>query len=285
MMRVHRLNSDEKGAAMERNLDPRQLMGRTLIGRGGDRIGTIGQVFLDDQSGVPEFVTVRTGLFGSRQSFVPLADAQVSGDDVSVPYDKETIKGAPNLDEDTHLSEEEEQRLYDYYQSTTSVSGSGLSRDKSDVRSRQGRSTGRASGADTDEAMTRSEEQVRVGTERVERGRARLRKYVVTEQVQQTVPVTREEVRVEREPITGENVDEAMRGPDISEAEHEVVLTEERPVVQKETVPVERVRLTKDTVTDEAEVTEDVAKEEIETEGVEGVADKPRGRREGPGRR
>jgi uncharacterized protein (TIGR02271 family) len=285
MMRMHRLNSDEKGAAMERNLDPRQLMGRTLIGRGGDRIGTIGQVFLDDQSGVPEFVTVRTGLFGSRQSFVPLADAQVSGDDVSVPYDKETIKGAPNLDEDTHLSEEEEQRLYDYYQSTTSVSGSGWSRDKSDVRSRQGRSTGRPSGTDTDEAMTRSEEQVRVGTERVERGRARLRKYVVTEQVQQTVPVTREEVRVEREPITGENVDEAMRGPDISEAEHEVVLTEERPVVQKETVPVERVRLTKDTVTDEAEVTEDVAKEEIETEGVEGVADKPRGRGEGPGRR
>jgi uncharacterized protein (TIGR02271 family) len=280
MMRMHRLNSDEKGAAMERNLDPRQLMGRTLIGRGGDRIGTIGQVFLDDQSGVPEFVTVRTGLFGSRQSFVPLADAQVSGDDVSVPYDKETIKGAPNLDEDTHLSEEEEERLYDYYRSTTTSS-----RGKSDMRSRQGRSTGRPSDTDTDEAMTRSEEQVRVGTERVERGRARLRKYVVTEQVQQTVPVTREEVRVEREPITGENVDEAMRGPDISEAEHEVVLTEERPVVQKETVPVERVRLTKDTVTDEAEVTEDVAKEEIETEGVEGVADKPRGRRDMPGRR
>jgi stress response protein YsnF len=73
-----------------------------------------------------------------------------------------------------------------------------------------------------------------------------------------------------------DNVDEAMRGPDISEAEHEVVLTEERPVVQKETVPVERVRLTKDTVTDEAQVTEEVAKEQIETEGVEDRADKTR---------
>ena len=126
--------------------------------------------------------------------------------------------------------------------------------------------------------MTRSEQQVRVGTERVERGRARLRKYVVTEQVQQTVPVTREEVRVEREPITEDNVDDATRGPDISEAEHEVVLTEERPVVQKETVPVERVRLSKDAVTDEAQVSEEVAKEQIETEGVEG-SEPERGRR------
>jgi uncharacterized protein (TIGR02271 family) len=261
------------------NLDPARLMGRTLIDRDGEKIGTVGQVFLDDQTGVPEFATVRTGLFGSRQSFVPLAEAKMAGDEVSVPYDKETIKGAPNFDEDTHLSEQEEQQLYDYYRLSysDSVSSSGLPPGRRRGESRVSEPTAR-----TDDAMTRSEEQVRVGTERVERGRARLRKYVVTEQVQQTVPVRREEVRVEREPITSDNVDEAMRGPEISEAEHEVVLAEERPVVEKETVPVERVRLAKDSVTDEAQVTEEVAKEQIETEG---VTDETRGRGDRGGRR
>jgi uncharacterized protein (TIGR02271 family) len=279
MTRSHHLKPDSKGAAMQSNLDPSRLIGRTLIGRGGEKIGTIGQVFLDDQTGVPEFATVRTGLFGSRQSFVPLAQAQMSGDDVSIPYDKDTIKEAPNLDEDTHLSEQEEQQLYEYYglRYSEGVAGSALPTGERDVRSREDQFAARKdSRTGTDEAMTRSEEQVRVGTERVQRGRARLRKYVVTDEVQQTVPVTREEVRVEREPITSDNVDDAMRGPDISEAEHEVVLTEERPVVQKETVPVERVRLAKDTVTDEAQVTEEVAKEQIETEGVEDVAEKTR---------
>jgi uncharacterized protein (TIGR02271 family) len=88
----------------------------------------------------------------------------------------------------------------------------------------------------------------------------------VTENVTKTVPVTREEVRIEREPITGENRDDALAGPEISEAEHEVTLHEETPVVEKETVPVERVRLGTDTVTEEETVSEQVRKEEIETD-------------------
>jgi len=115
--------------------------------------------------------------------------------------------------------------------------------------------------------MTRSEEQLKVGTEQVETGRARLRKHVVTEQQTVTVPVSREEVRVEREPITDANRDQAVAGPDISEEEHEVVLTEERPVVQKEAVPVERVKLAKESVTEDHQVSEQVRKEQIETEG------------------
>ena len=96
--------------------------------------------------------------------------------------------------------------------------------------------------------------------------RARLRKYVVTEHVQRTVPVRREEVRLEREPITEENIDQALSGPEISEEEHEVVLHEEEPVVEKRVVPKERVRMSKETVTDEAQVSEEVRKEQIETE-------------------
>jgi uncharacterized protein (TIGR02271 family) len=123
------------------------------------------------------------------------------------------------------------------------------------------------SGPTTDDAMTRSEEELNVGKERREAGRARLRKYVVTENVETTVPVQREEVRLEREPITDANVGAATSGPDLSEEEHEVTLHAEQPVVEKNVVPKERVRLDKDTVTEEERVTENVRKEEIEMEG------------------
>jgi len=125
------------------------------------------------------------------------------------------------------------------------------------------------SGPTTDDAMTRSEERLNVGTRTEEIGRARLRKYVVTENVTQTVPVSHEEVRVEREPITDANVGAAMDGPAISEEEHEVTLRAERPVVEKEAVPVERVRLNTETVTDEAQVNEELRKEQIDVDGAD----------------
>jgi uncharacterized protein (TIGR02271 family) len=115
--------------------------------------------------------------------------------------------------------------------------------------------------------MTRSEEELRVGTETRERGRARLRKYVTTEQVTKTVPVQREEVRVEREPITDANLDAATSGPAISEEEHEVTLREEEVVVEKRAVPRERVRLDTETVTEERQVSEEVRKEHIQLDG------------------
>ncbi|HEY4792022.1 MAG TPA: YsnF/AvaK domain-containing protein, partial [Actinomycetes bacterium] len=87
---------------------------------------------------------------------------------------------------------------------------------------------------------------------------------VVTETQQVTVPVQREEVRVEREPITDANRDAATSGPEISEAEHEVILREEEPVVEKRVVPKERVRLDKDTVTGQERVAEEVRKEQID---------------------
>jgi uncharacterized protein (TIGR02271 family) len=125
------------------------------------------------------------------------------------------------------------------------------------------------SGPTTDNAMTRSEEQLRVGTQHVEAGRARLRKYVVTENVTQTVPVSHEEVRVEREPITDANAPSATVGPAISEEEHEVVLHAEQPVVNKEAVPVERVRLGTETVREEQTVSETARKEAIELDGAD----------------
>jgi uncharacterized protein (TIGR02271 family) len=122
-------------------------------------------------------------------------------------------------------------------------------------------------GPATNDAMTRSEEELRVGRRKAERGRARLRKTVETEQATAKVPVEREELRVEREPVTDANRDQAMRGPDLSEAEHEVVLHEQRPVAHKEVVPKERVRLGTEKVKDEREVGRKLRKERIEVEG------------------
>ncbi len=293
----------------------------------GDKIGSIGQVYVDDTTGEPSWVTAKTGLFGTSESFVPLEGATVDGSDIVVNFDKDTVKDAPRMDADGSLSPEEEDTLYSYYGLSSAGSDYG-NRDSNDVVTEQTPATtttaGTAgyatddhaghehdvdhqhgdyaddhnkagglvdkvkdkldgdhdddssnrhgtvghdtSGPTTDDAMTLSEERVNVGTETRESGRARLRKYVVTENVTQTVPVSREEVRLEREPITDGNVGAANAGPDISEEEHEVVLHEERPVVEKDVVATERVRLNTETVTDQATVNETVRKEEVDTD-------------------
>ncbi|MFC8712900.1 YsnF/AvaK domain-containing protein [Streptomyces sp. NPDC057197] len=279
----------------------------------GHKIGDAKHVYLDDVTGLPEWVTVKTGLFGTHESFVPTREAVVVDDHLKVPYRKDKIKGAPHIDIDSggHLSEPEEHQLYDYYglnwgegphdgagsrgdrgrtagaAGTARLAGAagragrgGPGRSPADAdtaeRTADRGTADTAAGAGAragagerpaaarDDAMTRSEEQMRVGVERQEAGRARLRKYVVTEDVEQIVPVRREEVRVEREPITDANREAAMSGPDITEAEHEVVLHEERPVSQTEAVPVERVRLTTEEHTREERVRGQVRKERIE---------------------
>jgi uncharacterized protein (TIGR02271 family) len=238
----------------------RGWQGRTMVDQDGDRIGTIDAIYLDDQSGQPEWALVNTGLFGTKQTFVPLAQAtEASGDQVQVPYQKQLVKDAPRMEPDGHLSEAEEQQLWRHY---------GLDYDSdTDVERDRGTVGDDTSGPETDEAMTRSEEELRVGTRARERGRVRLRKYVTTEQEQVTVPVQREQVRVEREPITDANLGAATRGPAISEEEHEVTLTEEEPVVEKRAVPKERVRLDTETVTEQRQVGGEVRKEQVEVEG------------------
>jgi len=264
------------------------VLDKDVYGSDGERIGGVKQVYVNDQTGQPEWLTVATGLFGTRETFVPLADADLSGDRVTVPFAKAHVKDAPNVDADGHLSPAEEQQLYAYYGRSDYDYTDG---DYSEDRSQDGESFGTSrressdrsvgqdtSGPTTDDAMTVSEEQLHVGTERREAGRARLRKYVVTENVTQTVPVQREEVRVEREPITDANVGDATAGPAISEEEHEVVLHEERPVVEKEAVPVERVRLDTESVTEQESVSDEVRKERVEVDG-DNVSDERAARR------
>jgi len=284
----------------------REVIGTTAYDADGDKLGKVGQLFLDDQTGRPEFVTVNTGLFGTNETFIPVSDASFDGDRLTLPFDKAKIKGAPNVDADGgHLDQAEEQRLYEYYgmsydksayagtgtdtysdtttgtrtgtgtdtySTTDSVSGTGTGTETADVSGQQEFSGVRSEGHDTsgpttDDAMTRSEESLRVGKAETEAGRVRLRKYVTTEQETHTVPVRKERAVLESEPITDANIGEATSGPDLSDEEHEVVLNEEHVTVDKTVTPVERVRLGTETVTDQETVTEDVRKEHIETEG------------------
>ena len=211
----------------------RNLIGAELLDSSGEKVGKIGQIYFDANTGEPEWATVNTGLFGMNESLVPLVQADRAGHAVRVPYEKSTIKDAPNmLTSDDHLDESQERELYVYFgldyagqRSDSGVpSGQATAKGTKAARGSVGYDT---SGRNTDDAMTRSEEQVLGGTEKATGGKSRLRKWV----------------------------------------EHEVTLTEERPVVSKETVPVERVRLEKDVETDVQQVEETVGKERIEYEG------------------
>jgi uncharacterized protein (TIGR02271 family) len=257
---------------------------RMVVDRNGDEIGVIDDVYSDQQGGQPEWALVHTGFLGTKRSFVPLRGAYPSGEDVRVSVDKQAVKNSPSVEPDEELSRAEERRLFEHYGIAFTTEDSTTAHEVTAASTAAG--TGDAGGYDaaerhggpyspvrhnvsdqtTDETITRSEEELHVRTQPRESGRVRLRKYVVTEHIQHTVPVQREEVRIEREPITDSNLDQPIASPEISAEEHEVVLHEEIPVVEKRVVPKERVRLAKDTITDEEQVSETLRKEQIDIE-------------------
>jgi uncharacterized protein (TIGR02271 family) len=275
--------------------DLTRVTGSTVLDKDGSSIGTAREVYVDDATGEPEWVTVHTGLFGTSESFIPLSQATLAEDGLRVPYDKRTVKDAPSVGSDGHLTPEEEDELYRYYGvpgvGRADVAGGG--HDHLDTAAATGISTGTpagtstgtpagtdVSGPTTDDAMTRSEERLTVRTERHVTGRARLRKFVTTEIVTVDVPVRREEVRLVNEPLEGAapgaDAGEPYDGPplDLGDGERVMVLHEERPVVTTETVPVERVRLSTETVTETRAVSGEVRTEHIEVDGdVDGQVD------------
>lgn len=270
------------------DLDTLLTRGGDVLGQDGKKIGKIGQVYLNDATGDPEWVTAHTGLFGGGESFIPLEHATLQGDDVTVPYTKDQVKDAPHSnDVDGSLEVDQEADLYRHYGMADPYAGQEQSQqlydqdvdaaaqgsvEDADVetsthRDESGDVGHDTSGANTDDAITRSEERLHVGTRQQEAGKARLRKYIVTEQQTTTVPVSHDEVHVTREPITEDNVGDALSGGDLTEEEHEVTLHSDQVVTDKETVPVERIRLDTETVTEQQEVTEDVRKEQVEFDG------------------
>ncbi|MBE1501013.1 uncharacterized protein (TIGR02271 family) [Amycolatopsis lexingtonensis] len=257
-------------------MQPQELIDSAVVDPAGNKLGKVGNVYLADATHQPEWITVKTGLFGTKESFVPLSGAHTDKDGVHVRVDKDAVSDAPRIDADGHLSPEESTQLYQHYGlPVPRTSPDGRMGDRSQGRDPAMGGTGRgkhgmdaggrgkpgmdAGRGKADEGMIRSEERLNVGTEEVETGHVRLRKYVVTEEQQVTVPVRHEEVRIEREPIT-----KADGKVEIGEDEQDVVLHAEKPVVRKEAVPVERVRLRTESVTDEETVSGKVRKEQFE---------------------
>lgn len=263
-----------------------QLQDATVYGTDGEKIGSVGQVYLDDRTNQPTFVTVKTGLFGAKETFVPVAEASPSRDGLQVPFDKAFVKDAPNIDVDGSLTPQEEQRLYDYYsidrsgtgQGTagtgpgTAGTGPGTTDQDHDTAGTvpggepdAGRDTRgdarRDVGTDT-ESVTARNEQLNVGTEVHETGRVRLRKHSYTDTETVEVPVTREEIVVEREPIDP-NSAEARR--ETGDEEVEVTTREEVPVVNK-TATAEKVTVDKTQVQDTERVAGTVQHEDIEVD-------------------
>lgn len=250
--------------------DVDRIEGATAYGSDRDKIGKIDQLFLDDQTGAPTWVTINTGFFGTSQSFAPLEGAKWDGDDLRLGYPKDRVKDAPRIDADQHLDRAQEDELYRYYELSYGGPGTGT-----------GTSTGTESGTagladsgmhtdtdlDDEAAVTLNEERLNAGTESREAGRARLRKFTTTETETVTVPVTKERLVVERTPVEGDRAHTGSAGTiDDGESVEEITLREERAVVDKETVPVEEVRVGKEQVTEQERVSAEVRQEHVDVD-------------------
>ncbi|AIT61908.1 DUF2382 domain-containing protein [Corynebacterium doosanense] len=286
---------------MANNREIRELLDATAYDVDGDKLGNVNEVYINDTSGQPDFVEINHGLFGMGSSLVPLRGHSLNGEELRLAFAKDRIKDAPNVDSDAHLSNEDQADLYRHYgldntsnvteytrdeRRDAGVAGAGVAgagvagheanrtaefeRREDEVVADRDLDRDRTAGLDNDNEIIRSEERLNVDKERVNAGDVRLHKYVVHDTETVEVPVEREEVRVERQPIT--DADRAnYAGGTIGEDEASVTLHEERVVVSKETVPVEKIGLEKEVVRDTETVTEDVAKERIETEGTDFV--------------
>lgn len=247
------------------------LRDSTVYGADGDKIGRVGELYLDAQTQEPTFVTVNTGFFGTKQSFVPVDRARFQDGEIHVPFDKDFVKDAPNVDEDGELSPEEEQRLYEYYSlGQNEAQVTGASHDGQVAG--QGQAQASTSDHSTQQGgdVVAHEERLNVSnaTSATQTGQVRLRKVVHTEKETVEVPVRKEEIVVERTNLKDGEVVENYDF-DAAEAKADVTVTahEERPVVSTETVATERVSVGKEVHSETERVSADLRKEEIVVEG------------------
>ncbi len=235
-----------------------QARGTTVYAQNGEKIGSVEEIFQDYETRQPEWIGIGTGFFGTKRVLVPVQGAELRDDGLYVPYTKDQVKDAPDIDAD-EINENTEQELYSHY---------GLS--YSERRSASARAEGMPGtmGAE-DEAdtqregmVTRHEEELHVGKRDVDAGRARVRKWVETEPQEVDVALRQETARVTREPV-----DRPVSAGEIGEEEIDVPLRGEEAVVEKETVAKERVGLERDVETERETVGGELRKEQIDVEG------------------
>jgi uncharacterized protein (TIGR02271 family) len=230
-----------------------EMRGTPVYSSDGEKIGGVEEIFVDQETGQPEWIGLGTGFLGTKRVLVPVVGAQIAEDRVTVPYDKKQVKKTPDIDGD-EISQETEAKLYAHY---------GL--EYSESRSETGLPEGGrkpSMGPEDEASITRSEEELKVGKRDVEAGRVRLHKWVETEPVEADVELRREAVRVQRE-----SIDQPVSGGEIGEDEIEVPVHAEEAVVQKETVAKEKIGLEKEVETETQTVTDEVRKERVEVEG------------------
>lgn len=174
----------------------------------GSKIGKIADLYYDTDSGQLEWLAVTTGLFGTKVGFVPIAGSHQGDEGLVVAYDKSTVKEAPRIDPDGQLTQDEELQLYAHYGLEARPPTSGD--DERDAQTSSapteatmpeaGASTGTGSiDSDTDERADPTPTGTTSSTGPQPTSGFRLRRYLVTESRQFTVPVTHEEVRLEHE--------------------------------------------------------------------------------------
>ena len=265
------------------------LANATAYDVNGDKVGSVQDVYVNDTSGQPDFISVNHGLFGTGTSIVPLRGHSLRDGDLHLAFPKDRIEDAPDLDDNGHLTTNDQDALYRHYALTEvqdvttyetgapaepvdgavdagTAGAAGVGAAAAGLGAGAADADRPAAGAADSDELIRSEEQLNVSKDRVESGEVHLRKYVVTETETVEVPVEREEVRIVREPIT--EADRAAHTGAIGEAEASVTLHEDQVTVTKESVPVEKVSLETETVRDTETVSEEVRKERFETDGV-----------------
>src|SRR5215469_6541852 len=267
----------DSGGDVTMTTEAEDRLGARVTGADGTVLGTVEQVFRDDVDGTPAWARVRAGKSGR---FVPLGSSQVTAEGLSVPFDSQKILSGPDIDAGQHMSAQQAEELSRYYglivptqqsrermaedtaeqqQGTSEQQGTSQQQETSQMQAGQEMPGEQTGGSDW---LIRQEERIQVGKEMLETGRVRLHKYVDTESIEQPVHLYREDFEIERIPISG---GEPVSGT-LEEGVQEIVLHEERVVLRKELVPVERVRLrTKRTATDST-VRDQVRRERIEVE-------------------
>lgn len=225
------------------SINPDTVSGVEVIGAGGVKLGKVDNLYVDNDTNQPEWVAVKSGLFGTHVSLVPIKNAQFDGTELSVPFDKEQLKSAPHHHPNSDLSPLSEKYLYNHYGMPYSPhSGSPVA----------------------DSQHIKPEDQTGTHARGTSGPTGRLRKYWGTKNATKTVPVSREEVRLEREPGTEANRDDAMSGWVIVAEEHEFTLLGDKAVVVKETVVLERELLGIATVVGEDTVSDAGRQEQID---------------------
>jgi uncharacterized protein (TIGR02271 family) len=246
----------------QRNLDfnsLRQMRGQPVFDSQHEKIGKVDEIYLDDATQQPEWIGIGSGgFFGSKHHLVPVQAATLEKDGIMVRFSKDQVKKTPDISGD-EITQEQERKLYSAYglQYTEAPSPSGLGEGSGKQQPLRGGAEAPARGR---ESMTRSEEEMRVGTREKDIGKVRLRKFVETEPVTEDVQLRRERATIERTPI------DKPVGGDISmgEEELEVELHEDEPVVEKRAVAKEEVRLGKEEDVETARVQEQLRRERIE---------------------